>query len=64
MKTDFSQFWGLQTEIKVSAGWVSLEVSPLSLGFPGSSAGKKSTCSAMQETPVEFLGQDEPLEKG
>ena len=45
-------------------GLVSLEASPLSLGFPDSSAGKKSTCNAMKETPVQFLGQEEPLEKG
>ena len=31
-------------------------------GFPGSSDGKKST--AMQETPVQSLGQEDPLEKG
>ena len=31
-------------------------------GFPGSSAGKESSC--MQETPVRFLGQEDPLEKG
>ena len=32
-------------------------------GFPGSSAGKQSTC-VMQETPVQFLGHEDPLEKG
>ena len=31
----------------------------LSLGFPSSSAGKESTCN-----PVQFLGQEDPLEKG
>ena len=31
-------------------------------GFPGSSAGKEST--AMQETPVQFLVWEDPLEKG
>ena len=31
------------------------------MGFPGSSAGKES---AMQETPVWFLGQEVTLEKG
>ena len=31
-------------------------------GFPGSSAGKESTYN--QETPVWFLGQEDPLEKG
>ena len=30
--------------------------------FPGSLAGKESP--AMQETPVPFLGQEDPLEKG
>ena len=32
------------------------------LGFPGSSAGKN--LPAMQETLVQFLGQEDPLEKG
>ena len=32
------------------------------LGFPGSSAGKESTCSA--EDPGLILGQEDPLEKG
>ena len=32
------------------------------LGFPDSSFGKESP--AMQETPVGFLGQEDPLEKG
>ena len=31
-------------------------------GFPGSSAGKEF--AAMQETPVQFLGWGDPLEKG
>ena len=31
-------------------------------GFPDSSAGKESTCSV--ETPVQFLGGEDPLEKG
>ena len=31
-------------------------------GFPGSSAGKESTCN--KETLVRFLGQEGPLEKG
>ena len=30
--------------------------------FPGSSAGKESACNA--ETPVRFLGQEDPLEEG
>ena len=35
------------------------------LGFPGSSAGKKKkNLPAVQETPVQFLGQEDPLEKG
>ena len=32
-------------------------------GFPDSSAGKKNP-PAMQETPVRFLGWEDPLEKG
>ena len=32
-------------------------------GFPGSSAGKKYL-PAMQETPVQLLGWEDPLEKG
>ena len=31
------------------------------IGFPGSSGGKEST--AMQETPVQFLGWEDSLEK-
>ena len=33
------------------------------MGFPDSSAGIKNL-PAMQETPVRFLGQEDPLEKG
>jgi len=42
----------------------------LRLGFPGNSAGKESACKkkknlpAMQETPFQFLGPEDPLEKG
>ena len=32
-------------------------------GFPGSSAGKKNL-PAMQETSVQFLGWEDPLERG
>ena len=32
------------------------------MSFPNSSTGKESTCSA--ETPVQFLGQEDLLEKG
>ena len=32
------------------------------MGLPGNSAGKESTCNA--ETPVQFLGWQDPLEKG
>ena len=32
------------------------------MGFPHSSVGKEST--AMQETQVQFLGWEDPLEKG
>ena len=35
---------------------------PLSSGFPGGSAGKESACSAAG--PAQFLGQEDPLEKG
>ena len=31
------------------------------MGFPGSSARKES---AMQETPVQFQGQEDPLAQG
>ena len=34
----------------------------ISEGFPGSLAGKESSC--MQETLVQFLGQEDALEKG
>ena len=34
------------------------------LGFPDSSVGKKKkNLPAMQETPVPFLGREDPLEK-
>ena len=33
----------------------------VALGFPGSSA---DNLPAMQETSVQFLGQEDPLEKG
>ena len=32
-------------------------------GFPGSSAGKNNL-PAVQETPVQFLAQEVPLERG
>ena len=32
--------------------------------FPGSSASMSINLPAMQEIPVEFLGQEDPLEKG
>ena len=32
------------------------------LGFPDGSVDKES--ATMQETPVQFLGQEDPLEKG
>ena len=35
---------------------------PVFLDFPGGSAGKESTCNAGD--PVQFLGQEDPLEKG
>ena len=35
---------------------------PVFLAFPCGSVGKEST--AMQETPILFLGQEDPLEKG
>ena len=31
-------------------------------GFPGSSTGKESTSN--EETPVQFLGREDPLQKG
>ena len=33
-------------------------------GFPGSSAGKVKNPPAMQDAPVQFLGWEDPLEKG
>ena len=35
-------------------------------GFPGSSAGKESACNGKESAcnPAQFLGQEEPLEKG
>ena len=33
-------------------------------GFPGGSINKESTPPTIQEAPVQFLGQEEPLEKG
>ena len=35
---------------------------PVFLGFPGGSAGKESTCNAGDL--IQFLGQEDPLEKG
>ena len=35
---------------------------PVLLGFPCGSAGEE--LPAMQETPVRFLGWEDPLEKG
>ena len=32
------------------------------MGFPDISVGEESACK--QETPVWFLGQEDPLEKG
>ena len=34
---------------------------PIVWGFPGSSLGK--ALPAMQETPVQYLGQEDPLQK-
>ena len=37
------------------------------VGFPGSSAGRESACNAgepVQLNPVQFLGWEDPLEKG
>ena len=33
------------------------------MGFPGSSIGEKSTCNT-GETLIQFLGGEDPLEKG
>ena len=32
-------------------------------GFPGGSTGKEPTCQCTQETRVQSLGQEDPLEK-
>ena len=34
------------------------------MGFPGGSDGKKFACNLVQETQVQSLGQEDPLEKG
>ena len=39
-----------------------IDLNTLSLGFPGSSAGKESDCNA--GNPVWFLGQEDLPEKG
>ena len=36
----------------------------LTWGFPDSSVGKEKNPPSMQETPVHFLGHEDPLEKG
>ena len=41
-----------------------LKPEPCNVGFPGGSAGKESACNAMQETWVQSLGWEDPLEKG
>ena len=42
-----------------------LVVTTGALGFPHSSVGKESTCNAIKpETMVQFLSQEDPLEKG
>ena len=42
---------------------IGLLISIYSLGFPGNSAGKEFGSSG-EETPVQFLGLEDPLEKG
>ena len=42
-----------------AATWMDLETIT---GFPHSSVGKESACKAGD--PVQFLGQEDPLEKG
>ena len=36
---------------------------PMVLGLPGGSDGKGYTCNKMQETQVQSLSQEDPLEK-
>ena len=36
----------------------------LTWGFPDSSVGNEKNPPSTQETPVQFLGQEDPLEKG
>ena len=48
----FATFVPSQFDIQVYSVW----------GFPGSSDGKD--LPAVQETQVQFLGQEDPLEKG
>ena len=33
------------------------------MGFPGGSDGKESPCQEMQETQVQSMGQEDPLEE-
>ena len=39
-----------------------ISVSQESQGFPDSSSGKESAC--VQETPVQFMDWEDPVEKG
>ena len=48
----------VQSQVKSQLVFICFEF----MGFPSSSAGKESTCSA--EDPGLILGQEDPLEKG
>ena len=50
-KRDYPELTSLAQNLKIGR-----------VGSPGGSAGKESP--AMQETPVRFLGWEDPLEKG
>ena len=53
-------FYDLQHKILYK--FLDLHLNIKVLGFPGSSAGKESICNAGD--PIQFLGWEDPLEKG
>ena len=58
---ELPQTTSLPSYISFSLGWF-LVTASCTKDFPGSSVGKESTCSAGD--PIQFLGQEDPLEKG
>ena len=53
----FFQFGSIMNEVI----YIFIRVFSVYMGFPHSSVGKESV---MQETPVQLLGREDPLEKG